>query len=116
MRRHRERQAHVHAARVPLDRGINELLHLGEGYDLVELAGDLRLLHAQDGAVQENVVPTRQLGMESGSDFEQRSYAAPDLYTAPGGLGDAGQNLQQRALARAIAADDPDHFSALDLE
>src|SRR5947199_4061003 len=115
MRGHSEGHAHVHAARVALDWGIDELLHLGEGYDLVELAGDLRLLHAQNGAVQENIVAARQLGMESGSDFEQRAYAAPDIYTALGRLGDAGQNLQQRALARTVPADYPHPFSPLDL-
>ena len=31
-------------------------------------------------------------------------------------LGDAGEDLQQRALSRAVAADDADHLAALDLE
>ena len=34
----RERQAHVHAARVALHRRVDELLDLGERDDLVELA------------------------------------------------------------------------------
>ena len=31
-------------------------------------------------------------------------------------LGDAGEDLQQRALPRAVAADDADHLATLDLE
>ena len=38
---HGERQPHVHAARVVLDRRVEELLDLGEGDDLVELPLDL---------------------------------------------------------------------------
>ncbi len=35
---------------------------------------------------------------------------------AVGRLGDAGEDLEQRALPCPVAADDADHFSALDLE
>ena len=38
VRRDGERQAHVHAAGVALDRRVEELSDLGEGDDLVELA------------------------------------------------------------------------------
>ena len=41
VRRHGEGQPHVHAAGVALDRRVEELLDLGEGDDLVELAADL---------------------------------------------------------------------------
>ena len=42
MRGDRERQPQVHAARVALDRRVEEPLDLREGDDLVELALDLR--------------------------------------------------------------------------
>ena len=38
VRGHGERQPHVHAAGIVLDRRVEELLDLGEGDDLVELA------------------------------------------------------------------------------
>ncbi len=44
---HGKGQAHVHAAGVAFDRRIQELLYLGEGHDLVELAVDLSAFHAQ---------------------------------------------------------------------
>lgn len=48
-------QADIHAAGVVLDWRIDELLDLGEGYDLIELALDLRFLHREDGAVQAHI-------------------------------------------------------------
>src|SRR5215203_4266489 len=62
MRCHRERQAQVHAARVPLDGSVDELLHLGKGDNLVELTFNLRVSHAEDRAIQIDIVPARQLG------------------------------------------------------
>ena len=41
MRRDREGEPHIHAAGIALDRRVEELLDLGEGDDLVELASDL---------------------------------------------------------------------------
>ena len=48
----REGEPHVHAAAVAFDRRVEEPLDLGEGHDLIELAGDLGPAHAEDGAVE----------------------------------------------------------------
>ena len=56
---------------VALDRRIEELLHLGEGDDLVELALDLRRGHAKDGAVEIDVLPAGQFRVEAGADLQQ---------------------------------------------
>src|SRR5688572_4411426 len=64
-----ESQSHVHAARIELDRCIQELLDLGEADDLVELSVDLTSLHAQQGAVQVDVLSTAQLRMKASADF-----------------------------------------------
>ena len=112
----RERQPHVHAARIVLHRRIEEPLHLGEGDDFVELAVDLGAAHAEDRAIQEDVLASRQLGMEARPDFQQRADAAADLRLPPRRLDDARQHLEQRALARAVAADHADHFARLDVE
>ena len=76
---HGEGQAHVHAAGVALDRRVDELLHLGEGHDLVELARDLGSVHAQDGAVEEDVLPPGQFGMKAGAHLQQAADAPVDL-------------------------------------
>jgi hypothetical protein len=54
--------------------------------------------------------------MEAGAHLQQRSDAAVDLGLALGRLGDARQDLEQRALAGAVAPDHPQHLPALDLE
>src|SRR6266849_6202144 len=54
--------------------------------------------------------------MKACADFEQRSDAAVDVGIAFGGFGDAREDLQQRALPSAVAADDADDFAALYFE
>ena len=54
--------------------------------------------------------------MKAGPDLEQAGDAAAQHDAALGRLGDAAQDLEQRALAGAIAADDADDLALLDLE
>ena len=75
----REREADVHAAGVALHRRVDELLDVGELDDLVELAFDLGLAHAEDRAVQVDVLASGQLGVEAGADLQQRRHAAANL-------------------------------------
>lgn len=111
-----EGEADVHAGRVALDRGIEELLDTGEIDDLVELALDLGSGHAEDRAVQVDVLPAGQLGMESSADLEQAGDAAMDLDAAGRRFGDPAQDLEQGRLAGAVAADDADAVTLFDLE
>ena len=113
---HRERQPHVHAAGVALHRRVEELLDLGERDDLVELPVDLAAAHAQDRAVEVDVLAAGQLGVEAGADLQQAADAAAELDLAGRRLGDPREDLQQRALAGAVAADDADDLARLDLE
>ena len=111
-----EGEAHIHAAAVALDGGVEKALDLGEGDNLIELAGDLRARHAEDGTVEVDVLPTAELGMESGADLKQTGDPAPQLDAAGGGLGDAGKYLQQRGFARAVATDDAQHLAGFHLK
>ena len=111
-----ESQPHVHAARVALDGRVEELLDLGEVDDLVKLPGDLPPRHAQDRAVEIDVLAARQLGMKAGADLEQTADPSVETDLAPGRLGDPAQDLQQSRLAGAVAADDPDDLPWLDIE
>ena len=54
--------------------------------------------------------------MEAGSDLEQAADAAADPHPAGAGLGDPAQDLEQRALPRAVAPDDADRLAGLDVE
>ena len=83
VRGHREREAQVHAARVVLHRRVDEGRDLGELDDLVELAPDFRTAHAQDGAVQEDVLAAGELGVKAGADLEQAGDAAAAARSGP---------------------------------
>ncbi len=54
--------------------------------------------------------------MEASADFEQRRDAPADVDLPDRGRGDAREELQQRALARAVLADDADHVALLHAE
>ena len=81
--RHRKGQADIHAGGIALHRGVQELLHLGEGDDLVELPVDLRLFHPQDGAVQIDVFPAGEFGMKAGAHFQEGAHPAVDFRPGP---------------------------------
>ena len=116
MGRHGKGQAKLHPTRVALDGGIDETLNFGEGHDFIELSIDLGPFHPEDGAVQVDVLAAGQLGMEACSDLEKGAHPAVDASFALGRLGDARQDLQERALPGAVLPDDPQHISLVDVE
>ena len=79
----REREPHVHAARVALDGRVDEALDPRELDDLVELRLDLAPAHAENRAVEEDVLAARELGMKAGADLEQRGDAARASRSGP---------------------------------
>src|SRR5260370_39494510 len=82
-----EGEADVHAGGVRLDGGVNEFFEFGEGHDFIEFADDFRLAHAEDGAGEEGILASGQLGMEAGADFEEGADPAVNLRPAGGGAG-----------------------------
>src|SRR6185312_10628597 len=54
--------------------------------------------------------------MHSRAQFKQRGYGSMHLNPSGSGPIDAGDNLQQRAFARAVASDDADHLAFLNTE
>src|SRR5215213_8794934 len=98
------------------DRGIEKLFNFREGDDLVELAINLRLSHAEYRAIEINVFPTGELGVKACADFQQRTDTPVDHGDSSSWRSNARQYLQQRALACAVEPDDTDHFTTLDFE
>ena len=78
----------------------------------VDLAGG----EAENGAVQIDVVAAAEFRIEAGAQFEQRRNAPVHGHLAAGGLQNSGHELQQRALARSVFADDAEGLALLDLE
>ena len=116
MGRDGEGEAHIHAAGIALDGRVEEFFGFGEGDDLVELAVDFRLVHAEDRAVEIDVFAAGEFGVKAGADFEKRGDAAFHAGEAFGGFGDAAENFEQGRFARAVSADDADDFAALDIK
>src|SRR5258706_12954625 len=103
---HGEGQPNVHAGRKAFDGGVEKTADLGEGDDLLEIVLDLGVLHAEDGAIEVNVLAAGQLTVKAGSHLEQTPHAAVKARTALGRLRDTGEDLQQSGFSGAVAADD----------
>ena len=94
-----------------LNRCIDELFDFRKIHDGVETAVQLTPLHPEDRAVQIDVLATGQFRMKPRSHFQQRPNIAADFTPSVGRTGNAGKDLQQRALTGSIAPDDPDNFA-----
>ena len=82
VRRDGEAEPDEHARRVVLDRRVDELGEAGELDDVVEAGGDLLLRQSEDRTVEEDVLPTAQLGVEPGAEFEQGRHPSFDQHLA----------------------------------
>ena len=77
---------------------------------------DLFLRQPEHDAVDEDVLAARDLGVKSGAELDQRGDPPADDELAGARLGDAGDQLEQRALARAVAANHAQRAAGRDLE
>src|SRR5258708_25128867 len=116
MRGHRERKPDVHTARIVVGRRVEKLLDLGEGDDLVELPAHLAVAHAQDHAIEKDVLAPGELRMKACSHFEKAGRAASKLEESGGGPGDPGEKLQQGRLPCAVTPDDSEDLSSPHVE
>jgi hypothetical protein len=112
----REAQPHEHAARVVLDLEVLEAVQAGEGDDLVLAPARLRAAEPEHHAVEADVVARGEVHVEAHAELDERRQAPVDPRLARVGLVDARQALQQRRLARPVAADDPEELALGDLE
>src|SRR5205807_4435104 len=74
--------------------------------DLVEPLLNLPFGEAEHDAVDEHVLAAGDFRMKAGAELDERRDAAVDAHDAAGRLRDAGDELQRRALARSVPADD----------
>src|SRR5262249_4836964 len=112
---HRDREAkpHVHPGRVRLDRHVGELLELRELDDLREVLVDVATAQPMYRRAQVDVLYAGELGMEAGANLDKRADATADFDGAAAGREDPRNELQQRGLARAVLADDPERLAGL---
>src|SRR5207247_726408 len=96
--------------------GVDELVDLRKGGDVVELPFDLGSAHTEDRPFQEDVLPARQLAVKACADLEERTHAAVDLDPSLGRRGDTGEDFQECALPCTVSSYDPKHVSTRDIE
>ena len=111
-----EGQANEHAARVALHRGVDEGADTGELHDLLVAIEDVPAAEAQQRPVEEDVLAPGELGVKAGSDLQQRGRPAVELDASLGRQRDARQQLEHRALAGAVPADDPHRLAVMNVE
>src|SRR5581483_2207668 len=113
---HGEPEPDGHSGRIELHGRVDEVLHLRKSDDVVEPAVELGSGHAEDGSVDVDVLPARELLVEAHTEPQQRSQTAPDLHDAFGRGGHAGEHREEGGLAGAVASDDADALARLHLE
>ena len=101
-----EAQSGLHAARVGPDGVVDKVPDIRERLYLLEPVEHLAAVHPQDQAVHHGVLAARELGVEAGPQPEDGGEAAVYLDRARRRLQDAGDDLEQRALPRPVAAED----------
>src|SRR6185503_13138770 len=99
-----------------LELEVGELLELGERDDVVDAPARLARREPEHDAVEDDVVGGGEVGVEPDAELDERRQAAPDRDRAAVDGVDAGQALQQRALARPVAPDDAEELALLDGE
>ena len=116
VRADREREARAHPARIEPHRLIDERTDAGELANLGEPPQDLGAAQAEHRPGNQHVVATGDVADKAGAKRQDRRDPAVDLKLAAGRPGDAGEQLQERGLARAIMANETDALAAGDFE
>ena len=70
--RDRVREPHLHPRREVLQLLVDEALELGELDDVVESLSSSRFVHAEERAVDPDVVARRELGVEADAELDER--------------------------------------------
>ncbi len=116
MDRDGEGEPRIHAARVRLHRTIDEFVDVGKAQDVVHAGRHLRRRHSVNRRRELDVFPPGEFGIESRAELEDRGDAATHGDASRRRPQRARDQLQQRRLAGAVAAQDADRLARLDRE
>jgi hypothetical protein len=92
------------------------LTHFGEFHHLIELFIDLGAFHAKDGAIHVDIFATGELGVKTGSYFEERPHPSAHGDGTFRRFGDAREDFQQSAFARTVPPYNPKYFALFYIE
>ena len=84
--------------------------------DVVKLPFHFAAVHAEDGAVEKDVVPTGELGMKTSSHFEKTADPPPDPHQPRRWCCDSRDDFEQGRFSRAVGSDDCNGLPLLDFE
>ena len=105
-----------HPGGVVLQLQVREPLELRELEDGVEALARLPPAEPEQDAVQNHVLSSGHLRVEADAELDERCHPSGHSHPARVGPVDAGENLQQRALARSVAADDAEELAFVHVE
>jgi hypothetical protein len=105
-----------HPGGVVLELELDELVEAGEVEHGVEALLCFAAAEAHHDAVQRDVLAGGELGVEADAELDEGGEPAGHADPAAVGAVDAGQDLQQRRLARPVAAHDPEELAPPHLE
>lgn len=105
-RRDGKRQPRQHSGGVVPDRHLDELSQFGKLYNFIVFGLQKLLAVPQNGAVEEDILVPRQVHVKAGAKLQHGHDVSPARHAALRGLQNAGDHLQNRALARAVVPDD----------
>ena|SRR6516165_10246673 len=108
--------ADIHSAAIALDRRVQKSVDLGKSDYLIKFTLYLCSAHAEDGAIQENILASGQVRVKARANLQQRGNPAPQPRRSAGWLGNPAENLQKRALACSISTNDADDLAGLNGE
>uniref|UniRef100_E6QEM5 Uncharacterized protein n=1 Tax=mine drainage metagenome TaxID=410659 RepID=E6QEM5_9ZZZZ len=99
---HGEAQTHLHARGIILEWSVDEVLEFGELNDVLDALLGVAVAETVEAGVEEDVFIAAELGMEADAKLDEGGDAATGDDSALAGFQDAGDDLQQGALAGAI--------------
>ena len=94
----------------------DEVGDAGEIDDFVEARQRVLAAQAKQGGVQVDILSAGEIGVKSGTEFEQRRHPPVDGDRAGIGLGEAGHHAEQGTLARSVRPDNGHAFGMADAE
>src|SRR5207253_4398000 len=106
----REPEPHLHPGRVRAHGKVDEAIELREVHDLLEPFVDHAALEAVDRPAQVDVLTTGEVRVEAGAELEQRADGAANLDSSGRRAEDAGDQPEERRLARAVPAHESDRL------
>ncbi|GAA1613912.1 hypothetical protein GCM10009805_05460 [Leucobacter chromiireducens subsp. solipictus] len=99
-----EAEPRIHARGIMFDFGVYEVAYLRELEDILEALFGLRLAHAKDCRIEVDIVASREVWIETGTDLKKTSNTATGPDPTVVGTHNTGNEFQGRRFTGSISA------------